>query len=435
MKKISAFILMLVFVLTLSLSTFSVSAVDYGCDLGTVSSNFYLINLDTGAVIYDKNSDEKVPPASLTKIMTYIVVCENIADIENTRITVTEEALAGLDPASSVMGLESYIGEDFSVKELLYGLMIPSGNDAALVLAHYIGNGSVEKFVDLMNQKAGQLGCSGTHYVNPHGLYDPTHYSTAYDISVIARYALEKPFFKEITSSVTYKVDKMSHPLETTNYLIDSDYPMYYYEYATGTKTGFTDEAGRCLVSTASKEGYNYLCVALGAEYSYTENVNYAMLDSRELYKWAFNMVSNVELLGATETLKQLPVKYVWGDKMVNAVSEDAVVALLPNNYDESLVTTQVEIPTYATAPVEKGEVFGTISVYYDGELVGTTNVVSDENIERDVLNYIAHQIIDFVVNNSIWLAIVLAILIVLIVVKINADRQRKKRKARYRYR
>lgn len=435
MKKYLAFALTFILIIALSLSTISVSAAEYGCDVITSSSSVYLENLDTGTVVYEKNAGAKASPASLTKIMTYIVVCENVPDLENTKVTITQEALSNLDPESSVMGLSSYIGEEFTVLDLLHGLMLPSGNDAALVLANFVGDGVVDNFVDMMNRKAGQLGCGSTHFVNPHGLYDSMHYSTAYDISIMTKYALSQPYFKEITAKSRYQVSGMSEPLETTNYLIDPEYPQYYYEYASGTKTGYTDEAGKCLVSTAENGDYHYLCIALGSPYSYAEDINYAMLDSKELYQWAFENISFIELLSETEAVKSLAVEFVWGNEFVEAMPDGGVTALLPNNYDESLVTTKVDLPEYVSAPIEMNEVLGTISVYYNNELVGTTNLISKEEIDRDQTNYLMHRFIGFVVSNVIWLTIVFVIVVAFIIIKINSNRHKKRRQARYRYR
>ncbi len=435
MKKIIAFALSFVLMLTFSVSMLTVSAADYNCKIDTHSRNVYVENLDTGIVVYEENATEKVPPASLTKIMTYIVVVDSIPDLVNTKVTVTAEALSDLDPASSVMGLANYIGQEFSVLDLLYGLMLPSGNDAALVLANYIGDGVVGNFVDMMNRKAGQLGCSSTHFVNPHGLYDSNHYSTAFDLATMTKYAYQKPYFDEITSTPSYKVIGMSEILENTNYMINPYYTMYYYDYAHGGKTGYTDEAGKCLVSTAKKDDYNYLCVTLGAPYSFAEDVNYAMIDSYHLYDWAFNNISYVELLSETEVVDTLAVEFVWGNEFVDAVPQGGMSALLPNDYDKSLVTTNVDLPEYVSAPIEMDEVLGTISVYYNNELVGTTNLISKEEIKRDQSNYLMHRFIGFVVNNVIWLTIVFIIVVVFVVVKINANRNKKKRQARYRYR
>lgn len=435
MKRILSLLFAFVLIVSLMLSTLVVNAADFGCNVVTSSKSIYMENLDTGTVVYEKNADEKLPPASLTKMMTYIVVCENVPDLENTMVTVTDEALAGLDPESSVMGLASCIGEEVSVLDLLYGLMIPSGNDAALVLADFVGGGSVQTFVDMMNSKSGQLGCNSTHFVNPHGLYEENHYSTARDLAIISKYAAEKPYFTEIESKVTYTVSSVNLNLETTNYMIDPSYTKYYYEYVEGGKTGYTDEAGKCLSTTAKKDNYHYMCIALGAPYSFTEDVNYAMLDSKEMYEWAFNNISYVELLPAGKVVDELSVEFKWGDVSVVAVTETEVKALLPSGYDESLITSEVDIADYASAPVEKGESFGVASVYYDGEFVGSTNIVAAESIERDESNYNMHRFIGFVVNNIVIIIIVTVVLIVALAVIVSSHKNKKRRNARRRYR
>lgn len=435
MKRIIAFILSITILFTLSVSTLSVSAADFGFD-GEVNANYiYMEELKSGTVVHSVNADQQVPPASLTKVMTYIVVAENVPDLENTYVTVTQDMLATMDPESSVMGLSGHIGSRVSVLELLYGLMLPSGNDAALVLANYVGDGSIDKFVEMMNRKAGQLGCSSTHFVNPHGLHDPMHYSTALDLSVMTKYALDKPYFKEIVKTPAYTVKSISSIIESTNYMLREDYSMYYYPYVTGVKTGYTDQAGKCLISTAENGGYEYLCIVLGTPYSYAEDVNYAMLGSAKLYEWAFNNISFSTILSKDEVVKSMAIEFVWGNDPVDVVPQQDVTALLPNNYDQSLVTTEIELPEYLRAPVEKDEVVGSVSVFYNGEKVGTTNLVSAVTVERDQSNYLMHRMIGFVVNNIIWLTVVFAILVAVIVMNVYNHRQRKKRQARRRYR
>ncbi len=435
MRSVFKAIIVLILLCVLSFSMISVSAADYGCNIATVSSAIYMENLNTGTVVYEKNITEKLPPASLTKMMTYIIVAESVSDLENTMVTVSEESLIDLDPESSVMGLADYIGEEFSVLELLYGLMLPSGNDAALVLADYVGDGDVDAFVEKMNRKAGQLGCKNTHFVNPHGLYDPEHYSTAKDLAVITKYAYEKPYFTQVTSSHQYDVEKMDEPIKTTNYMIDPEYSQYYYSYTEGGKTGYTDEAGKCLVTTAKKDDYHYLCIAVGAPYTYEEDINYAMLDSKDMYEWAFDNISFIELLPAQEVVEDLPVEFVWGDEYVDIIADGAVTALLPNDYDKALVTTKVDLPQYVSAPIEQGQEFGSICVYYNDELVGTSKLISSESIERDQSNYLMHCFIDFVVNNIGWVVVVLAVVILLVIVNVSARRRQKKLRERYRYR
>lgn len=435
MKKVLSFLFTFVLIVALMLSTMSVSAADFGCNVDTSSTSIYLENLDTGTVVYEKNADEKLPPASLTKMMTYIIVCENVPDLKNTKITITEEALASMDPESSVMGLTSYIGEEFSVLDLLYGLMIPSGNDAALVLATYVGDGSVNNFVDLMNSKSGQLGCKSTHFVNPHGLNEDNHYSTARDLAIIAKYASEKPYFTEIESQYTYTVEGMDHPLETTNYMIDPSHPEYYYSYVEGGKTGYTDEAGKCLSSTAKKDDYRYMCIALGAPYSFTEDVNYAMLDTKDMYEWAFNNIAYEELLPANKLVRSISVEFKWGNVLVDAVTKDKVEALLPVDYDKDLVTSEIELPESVPATIEKGQVLGNVTIYYNDEFVGRTDIVAATTIERDQSNYLMHRCIGIIVNNIVLIIIIVCVVTVALFLIISSKRNQRKRNARRRYR
>ncbi len=435
MKKILAVALILM--LLISVSAVTASAIDYRCNIDPVSTHVYMENLDTNTVVYEKNADETVPPASLTKIMTYIVVVENVPDLENTKVTITEDMFTSVDlSVSSIMGdgLNNYIGEEFTVLQLLNGLMIPSGNDAACALAYYIGDGAIDNFVDMMNRKAGQLSCKGTHFINPHGLCDETedkqHYTTARDMAIMLKYASQKPYFMEITGSYQYDAG-MNQMIETSNYTIDPNYPQYYYEPIEGGKTGFTDQAGRCLATTASKDNYRYLCVSMGAEYSYEENVNYAMLDSKDLYEWAFNNIVMTTVLSDTQVMDSLNVKYVWGERKVDIVPEKSVQALLPADYDKSKLVTSTNLPPYAEAPLTKGQVMGSVSLYYDGELIGTTNLVSSEDISADTTNKIAH----FFYDNIITTAIICALIVAIVIYTVSTRKRKKKRQSRYRYR
>lgn len=180
--------------------------------------------------------------------MTYIVVTEQVDDLDNTMVTINQDLLDELaGTGSSIAGLEDYAGEKMSVMELLYCMMVPSGNDAALVLADYVGNGDVSAFVELMNQRAKELGCTNTHFTNPHGLHDEDHYTTAADMYKITEYAITTPHFTEVTNTTSYYLsldEDGENPLITTNSLINENEPDYYYEYARGIKTGTTDEAG-----------------------------------------------------------------------------------------------------------------------------------------------------------------------------------------------
>lgn len=433
-KNMKRIISALIIILIVAACTLSASAIDYGCTVEPVSHAVYVEELNSGTTVYQHNADEIVYPASTTKIMTFIIVAENIPDYDAVKIKVTSEALSTMDPESSVMGLTDHIGESFTVRDLLYGLMLPSGNDAALVLADYVGHG-VAGFVDLMNRKAAQIGCANTHFTSPHGLHDSQHYSTARDMATIAKFALHKKDFMTICNTVSYTPQGFSYPIKTTNYLIDSSAEggEYYYPDAKGIKTGYTDQAGKCLVSTAERDGYTYLCVALGAGYSFAEDINYAMLDSAEIYDWALNDLHTQTVFNSTSAVTSIPVLYVWGNKMLDLVPEESVTALLPDDYDPYLIATKLDCKDYATAPVEKGEIMGTLTVYYDNSMIGRTNVVSTEKIDLQTSNLIAHSIVDWIRGHVVITVIIFVVLLLLLLIVIDRIRMRKALRERAR--
>ena len=219
-----------------------------------------LVSLDTGETLYEKNIDKKMYPASLTKIMTVTLMLESPSFDPNAKVAMNAEVdryITGTGSAVSTLKA----GEEITQLDLLYYVLMSSAGDCAYLAAMTYG-GTVENFVDMMNEKAAQLGLSGTHYSNPVGLHSEDTYTTVRDVRTLTEYALKNETFATACGSSRYKVaaTNMSgeRTLSTTNFMLDST-TNYYYSYTTGVKTGFTNEAGRCLVSTASYNGYNYL--------------------------------------------------------------------------------------------------------------------------------------------------------------------------------
>ena len=430
MKRISVIVLS---VIIICLSVFPVSAVDYKFNADTVSDEVYLENLNAGAVVYEKNSNKRSYPASTTKIMTFIITAENVSDLENTSVTIKQDIISGLDLESTVMGLSSHIGEKVSVKDLLYGLMLPSGNDAALVLADYVGGG-ISGFVEKMNAKAVELGCKNTHFANPHGLYDTNHYSTAHDMALIAKHAMKIKGFMDICNTVYYTPDGFK-TLHNTNYMLDSEAEggQYYYQYTKGIKTGYLDEAGKCLVTSSDKNGDKYLCVCLGAAFSYAENVNYAMKDSAKLYDWAYKNLGVQTLYSPSNSLASVDVKYVRNGKTLEAVPEKEISAFLPNNYDKKKLKVEINCPEQVDAPVTQGDVLGTVSVKYEDLDLGVTNLVAAEDVERDIspLEVFVTEHMQLIIIVSAVLVLIIVLLIVLISVRRKARRRSRASKGR----
>lgn len=258
-------------------------------------------------------------------------------------------------------------GEELSIYELLNLMMVPSGNDAALALAEYVGDGDIQKFVDLMNEKAQELGCQDTHFMNPHGLHDEQHYTTARDMAIITQAAMKEPYFMEITNQVYYTLratNKSSQPrtVYTTNRMINqnADGGQYYYRYCRGIKTGSHDEAGYCVVTTAVREdlGYSYLCVAMHCP-EYTEsgeyNVHGEMIDSKNLYQWAFNNLSLKTILESGSVVGEVGLEYAWEKDTVQVLASQSFSTILPDSVDASSIVVKTELPETIEAPVKKG--------------------------------------------------------------------------------
>ncbi len=424
LRRITAALVAVVLMFT-SLAATAEAAV-FNADVDTVSKAVYMLNLDTDIVVYEKNANERLYPASTTKIMTYIVTVENVKDIKNTKVVVEKEILDRLTgTGSSLSGLEQFVGQAVTVYDLLNCLMIKSGNDAALLLADFVGNGSVQTFVDMMNEKAKKLECKDTHFANPHGLHDEDHYTTAADLAKITKYAQTLPEFNEISNTVsTYlSVDaEKEYPLITTNYLIDEKRGGdYYYPYAKGIKTGTTDEAGYCLVSTASNSGYTYLCIALGAPsidpMGNEIEENGAMKDTAAMYDWAFKNLQLKSVIDEQTPVCEIPIELAWNQDTVQLVPQGSFSTILPADIENSSIDIVTNIPDSLTAPVIEGNIVGTATVSYANQELTTVNLIAAETVERSKILFFldtAKKIL-----RSKWM--ILAIIIVVVLFAIYA--------------
>ncbi len=247
-----------------------------------------LVEKETGDILYEKNAYEKMYPASTTKMLTAIIVLENC--YLNDTVTVSESAISAVPWGYTTAHLRA--GEEFTVQELLYAMLIPSANDVANVLAEHV-SGSISEFSKVMNEKAKKIGLTNSNFTNPSGVQDENLYTTAYDLSLLARYAMNNDTFREIVSTEEYTLPATSiypnddRTFETSNLLLDKENDKYYYEYATGVKTGFTDDAGDCLVASAKKDGVEFIAVCLKS--STTEDgLREKFVDCKTLFDFAF---------------------------------------------------------------------------------------------------------------------------------------------------
>ena len=383
MKKVLAFVfLFLVF------CGFGVHGINfYKNDIN--SESVYVINKNSMAPVIEKNAKQRRSPASLTKIMTYIVACENIKDVSNYKIKVRQDVLDMVDPESSGCKLKD--GEEFTALELFHCMMICSSGYAAMVIADYAGGG-VENFVDLMNQKAQELGCNDTHFKNPDGIYDSEQYTTAEDMYKITKYAMNLPEFLNITGKSEYNLfNDDRDPIVTTNKMIDRKRGgEYYLPIVKGIKTGYLEQAGRCLVSYAEKNGETYIAVVMGGPVKDKKGAkiekNMAMVDTKNIYLWIFENLVSAKLFSKDSPLKEISLKYVWNhDKLLISPQSDFYFSL-PKNFSKDDIYVSFEIPGSVEAPVEAGDMMGTAEIFYKNEKIGDMNLVSSQTFKKNYL-------------------------------------------------
>lgn len=345
-----------------------------------------------GNVLYSKNSSKIMYPASTTKIMTAILAIENCDLTE--KATVSQNAVS-LVP-SGYTNAKLVPGEKLSVEDLLYALMLNSANEAANVLAEHV-SGSIDKFVVLMNEKAKELGCKSTNFLNANGMHNENHYTTAEDLAIIANYCMENETFKKIVSTYTYELPTTElytnndRIMTNTNALINPK-SQYYYEYAIGVKTGFTTQAGNCLVSCAEKDGIQLICVTLKAG-STTNNSSYRFADSKTLLEYGFEnfslqtliekdtIIDNIEVLNATK-----------GSKNINIVTKESISDFVANDIDVSNADINIQLKENLSAPIYAGDVVGTVT-YTINDKNYTTDLVS-ETSAYTATNYTSYFLI-----------------------------------------
>ena len=349
----------------------------------TYSSACLLMEEITGKILYSKNANSIMYPASTTKIMTAILTLEN-CNLSDTAV-VSHNAVFSIPSGYSTASLVE--GEVLTIEQLLNVLLIPSANDAAVVLAEHIA-GSVEAFSDMMNSKAVELSCLNTHFVNPNGIHNENHYSTAYDLALIGKYAMQFPTFKEISSKTRYTLpitnaySKEDRIFNTTNDLIKPNYSSsptnYYYKYATGGKTGYTDPAGQCIVATATKDNVSLIAVTLHGDFT-EDNLSQRALDCKALFEYGFNNFSMVSIAKKGDVASNMKVPNATKDSSsLDLLYSDDIYAFVPNGFDTSSVTPNIKLSS-TFAPIAQDTILGTISYDIDGSNYSCNLLASHE--------------------------------------------------------
>lgn len=351
------------------------------------SPSALLMDYSSGKILYEKNINEKRYPASLTKIMTAIIVLEN-CELSDTA-TVSYDAVMSLSSGYVTANLQ--VGEELTIEQLLYVLMVGSSNDAAIVLAEHV-SGSVENFATLMNEKAKELGCTSTNFVNPNGAHDENHYSTAYDLALIAKYAMQNDTFRTLVSTTFYtlpttnKYDREDRIFRTTNSLLQLDNSdradNYYYKYATGIKTGFTTPAGNCLIASANKNNLELITVVLGAGQT-KDGLSQRYLDTLSLFDYGYNTYTLKEIINSGGIVQTLNVKNATRNtKKLDAVVENDIYALMKQSNKDSTVLPEIKLNDNLKAPIKKGDIIGSVTYTVEG-VEYTENLLANSDVKK----------------------------------------------------
>lgn len=346
-----------------------------------------LIDGKSGNVLFESGSDKKMYPASTTKVMTALLVLEAVEKKQvslKQKVTITEEMLKDITWDSSSMGLKE--GEIISVQNLLYGLMIPSGNDAAMALAYTVSGGNAE-FVNLMNRRATELGLTRTKFKNPHGLHHKDHYTTAKEMAMIAYHAMKIPAFREIAEIAhikippTNKTEEERYYINTNGLVSTMRYSQFYYKGATGIKTGYTDEAGNCLVASAQRGNAELIAVLF-----HGEGVENSHKDSARMLDYGFSAFESVVAVREDQILDEVKVKWGRGKESVTTSAVTPVWVLVPKGTNPEELELKTVLPDYVKAPVMQEDLVGKVQVSLDGKVIGEGEVCADLTVKRSFL-------------------------------------------------
>lgn len=378
------------------------SAVSFTMKRSLHSESALIYNLDSDNIIHEKNADKKQMPGPLVNIMTAVVCLENCSNLGE-RITIDEEVYSSLydtEYPDDLRYAEIYNNDELTYTDLLYAMMLTSSIEASQTIAYNIGGESVSAFVQLMNDKAEEIGMTSTHFTNPTGMYDKDQYTTAYDMALLTKYAMKLSRFEDICSTYEYTpsvpnserhLDREAWRWYHSNVMMDEE-NTYYYRGVRGVKTANLEMGGRNIIAMASRDGHNYLVVAMHAPMNDEDGDTafYHLEDARDMFDWAFDHFSYQVVLAETAELGELPVNLADGHDYVLARPKEELSLLWSDEIDLSLISRD-KITWYENelqAPVKKGQPLGTVTLEYSGEDIATVELVAVSDVERSAAKY-----------------------------------------------
>lgn len=435
-KRFAGILAVLVIAVTLALPASAMQG--YAPDFEPTAEAAYIVNLDTNIVVYQKNSDTQLTAASLTKMMTMLLMLKTYQDQLDTITVEMPRTIDDILYGTGASLADIRPGESVTLRNLLYGMELPSGNEAAYIVAFYMG-GTVENFVAMMNEEAKALGCTGTVFTDPCGL-DAGNITTARDAYLILRALIQYDAFVEAAGTASYWMP--ANTQHTEPYIILSTNKMltqgttYYRSYNQGGKTGSLNAGWQNFAGWHAQNGETYISVVLHSAADESVDPRPALTETGSLMDWVFDTFTIQSALDTTRPITERPIRYSTETDTVMLYPADDMMTLLPSDGGAALTEQTFSLPEYLTAPIEQGDVVGTVTLSINGEKLGTVDLIAGSTVSRNQVLYTLTKVGEFFSGTYFKVVVILTLIVVAVyafvwvcAILIEGNRAPKRRK------
>lgn len=377
MNKKVTFLLSLLLIFTILVGTLALPASSYENNVNPTSSAILLVNLDTDTVVYERNADTTWYAGNLSELMTFIVAYQNNSDLENRKVSVTRDFIDQLDSPDGC--LDRFVGRAITGRDLLAVMLLTSGSDAAYLLAQQTTNGDIDAFVDLMNQKAKELGCRYTTFTSPGADTSRSQMTSCSDMALIYRSAMGIELFDDLMASAEYVPDGFDEDkftVTTQNSMMIESSP-YYFRYVTGGKYVYSTLSASNFVCTTMYRNQSYLFVALKGKHSAEQN---PFVDAKRLTTWAYLHLTNQRVVPVDTLMASVKYEMPWGKGSIELYAANAAVRTVPSDYDTADFTVKLDVPKTVSLPVFEGQNIGSAGIYYGKEKIDEVALVASRS-------------------------------------------------------
>lgn len=412
-KRFAGILAVLVIAVTLALPASAMQG--YTPDFEPTAEAAYIVNLDTNIVVYQKNSDTQLTAASLTKMMTMLLMLKTYQDQLDTITVEMPRTIDDILYGTGASLADIRPGETVTLRNLLYGMELPSGNEAAYIVAFYMG-GTVENFVAMMNEEAKALGCTGTVFTDPCGL-DSGNITTARDAYLILRALIQYDAFVEAAGTASYWMP--ANTQHTEPYIILSTNKMltqgttYYRSYNQGGKTGSLNAGWQNFAGWHTQNGETYISVVLHSAADESVDPRPALTETGSLMDWVFDTFTIQSALDTTRPITERPIRYSTETDTVMLYPADDMMTLLPSDGGAALTEQTFSLPEYLTAPIEQGDVVGTVTLSINGEKLGTVDLIAGSTVSRNQVLYTLTKVGEFFSGTYFKVVVILTLIVV----------------------